>query len=148
MDAFPFGVGEPRLFRGKRDDFRFGVILRRSFSPEGRSRSSACLFAAGGNCLVRPPPHRPPEPKVPLFYGPCHREHQPPDLRHGERDQAGMNLAVNQTLVRSINTSVVALLPVASILFIGAFLLGAGTLRDISLALFVGIIAGTYSSVF
>ncbi|MBC3761931.1 protein translocase subunit SecF [Quadrisphaera oryzae] len=58
------------------------------------------------------------------------------------------NLAVNQTLVRSINTSVVALLPVASILFIGALLLGAGTLRDISLALFVGIIAGTYSSVF
>jgi preprotein translocase subunit SecF len=58
------------------------------------------------------------------------------------------NLATNQTLVRSINTSVVALLPVASILFIGAFVLGAGTLRDISLALFVGIIAGTYSSVF
>ncbi|MGQ7297684.1 protein translocase subunit SecF [Quadrisphaera sp. KR29] len=58
------------------------------------------------------------------------------------------NLAVNQTLVRSINTSVVALLPVASILFIGALLLGAGTLRDISLALFVGILAGTYSSVF
>ena len=59
-----------------------------------------------------------------------------------------VNLAVNQTLVRSINTSVVALLPVASILFIGALLLGAGTLKDISLALFVGIIAGTYSSVF
>ncbi len=58
------------------------------------------------------------------------------------------NLAVNQTLVRSINTSVVALLPVAAILFIGAFLLGAGTLKDISLALFVGILAGTYSSVF
>jgi preprotein translocase subunit SecF len=58
------------------------------------------------------------------------------------------NLAVNQTLVRSINTSVVALLPVASILFIGAFVLGAGTLRDISLALFVGIAAGTYSSIF
>jgi preprotein translocase subunit SecF len=58
------------------------------------------------------------------------------------------NLAVNQTLVRSINTSVVALLPVGSILFIGAFLLGAGTLRDISLALFVGIAAGTYSSIF
>ena len=58
------------------------------------------------------------------------------------------NLAVNQTLVRSINTSVVALLPVASILFIGAFLLGAGTLKDISLALFVGIAAGTYSSIF
>ncbi|MCL3862319.1 protein translocase subunit SecF [Actinotalea sp. K2] len=58
------------------------------------------------------------------------------------------NLAVNQTLVRSINTSVVAVLPVGSILFIGAFLLGAGTLRDIALALFVGIIVGTYSSVF
>ncbi len=59
-----------------------------------------------------------------------------------------VNLAVNQTLVRSINTSVVALLPVGSILFIGALLLGAGTLRDISLALFVGILAGTFSSVF
>ena len=58
------------------------------------------------------------------------------------------NLAVNQTLVRSLNTSVVAVLPVASILFIGAFLLGAGTLRDIALALFVGIIVGTYSSIF
>jgi preprotein translocase subunit SecF len=58
------------------------------------------------------------------------------------------NLAVNQTLVRSINTSVVALLPVASILFIGSFVLGAGTLKDISLALFVGIAAGTYSSIF
>ncbi|MFI7588862.1 protein translocase subunit SecF [Spongisporangium articulatum] len=58
------------------------------------------------------------------------------------------NLAVNQTLVRSINTSVVALLPVGSILFIGAFLLGAGTLRDLSLSLFVGIAAGTYSSIF
>jgi preprotein translocase subunit SecF len=59
-----------------------------------------------------------------------------------------VNLAVNQTLVRSINTSVVALLPVASILFIGAFVLGAGTLRDISLALFIGILAGTYSTIF
>jgi preprotein translocase subunit SecF len=58
------------------------------------------------------------------------------------------NLAVNQTLVRSINTSVVALLPVGAILFIGAILLGAGTLKDLSLALFVGIAAGTYSSVF
>jgi len=59
-----------------------------------------------------------------------------------------VNLAVNQTLVRSINTAVVALLPVAAILFIGATLLGAGTLRDISLALFVGILAGTYSTIF
>ena len=59
-----------------------------------------------------------------------------------------VNLAVNQTLVRSINTSVVAALPVASILFIGAFVLGAGTLRDISLALLIGIAVGTYSTLF
>jgi preprotein translocase subunit SecF len=59
-----------------------------------------------------------------------------------------VNLAINQTLVRSVNTSVVAVLPVASILFIGAAILGAGTLRDIALALFIGILAGTYSSVF
>jgi preprotein translocase subunit SecF len=59
-----------------------------------------------------------------------------------------VNLAVNQTLVRSINTSVVAVLPVASILFIGSVVLGAGTLRDIALALFVGTIVGTYSSIF
>ncbi|WP_426592078.1 protein translocase subunit SecF [Cellulomonas sp. McL0617] len=58
------------------------------------------------------------------------------------------NLAVNQTLVRSINTSVVALLPVAAILFVGAVVLGAGTLRDIALALFVGMLIGTFSSVF
>lgn len=60
----------------------------------------------------------------------------------------GANLAVNQTLVRSINTSVVAVLPVGSILFVGAFLLGAGTLRDIALVLFIGMIVGTFSSVF
>lgn len=59
-----------------------------------------------------------------------------------------VNLAVNQTLVRSVNTSVVAVLPIAAILFIGAAILGAGTLRDIALALFIGVIAGTYSSIF
>ncbi len=59
-----------------------------------------------------------------------------------------VNLAVNQTLVRSINTSVVAALPVASILFIGSMLLGAGTLRDIALSLFVGILCGAYSTMF
>ncbi|MDR2377883.1 MAG: protein translocase subunit SecF [Bifidobacteriaceae bacterium] len=58
------------------------------------------------------------------------------------------NLAVNQTMVRSINTSVVALLPVAAILFIGWALLGPSSLQDISLALFVGMAAGTYSSIF
>ena len=57
-----------------------------------------------------------------------------------------VNLAVNQTLIRSINTGVVAALPVAAILFIGAFALGADTLRDISLALLVGTVAGTYST--
>ncbi|MDC4233228.1 protein translocase subunit SecF [Actinomyces sp. B33] len=59
-----------------------------------------------------------------------------------------VNLAVNQTMVRSINTSVVALLPVGAILFIGLATLGSGTLTDISLALFTGMIAGTYSSIF
>jgi preprotein translocase subunit SecF len=59
-----------------------------------------------------------------------------------------VNLAVNQTLVRSVNTSVVAVLPVAAILFIGAFILGVGTLRDIALALFIGIVVGTYSSIY
>jgi preprotein translocase subunit SecF len=59
-----------------------------------------------------------------------------------------VNLAVNQTLVRSINTGVVAALPVAAILFIGAYVLGAGTLRDIALALFIGIVVGTYSTIF
>jgi preprotein translocase subunit SecF len=58
------------------------------------------------------------------------------------------NLAVNQTIVRSINTSVIALLPVGSILFVGAGLLGAGTLKDLSLALFIGLAIGTYSSLF
>jgi preprotein translocase subunit SecF len=59
-----------------------------------------------------------------------------------------VNLAINQTLVRSINTSIVAVLPVAAILFIGAVFLGAGTLKDIALSLFIGIIVGTYSTIF
>jgi preprotein translocase subunit SecF len=58
------------------------------------------------------------------------------------------NLSVNQTLVRSINTSLIALLPVAAILFFGAYVLGAGTLKDLALVLFVGIAASTYSSIF
>ncbi|MEN9698131.1 MAG: hypothetical protein RL448_86 [Actinomycetota bacterium] len=59
-----------------------------------------------------------------------------------------VNLGVNQTLVRSANTSLIALLPVGSILFVGAGLLGAGTLKDLSLALFIGLATGTYSSIF
>ncbi|HSP59484.1 MAG TPA: protein translocase subunit SecF [Ornithinimicrobium sp.] len=58
------------------------------------------------------------------------------------------NLAVNQTFVRSINTSVVALLPVAVILLVGLTIIGPGTLVDLAWALFIGIAVGTYSSVF
>ena len=57
------------------------------------------------------------------------------------------NLALNQTLVRSINTSLIALLPVAAILAVSVFLLGNGELKDLSLVLFVGMLSGTYSSI-
>ena len=57
------------------------------------------------------------------------------------------NLALNQTLVRSINTSLTALLPVAAILVVGTLLLGNGELKDLSLVLFVGMLSGTYSSI-
>ena len=59
-----------------------------------------------------------------------------------------VNLAVNQTLVRSINTTVVAILPTGAILFIGALWLGAQTLTDISLSIFVGTIVAAYSTIF
>ncbi|WP_426505933.1 protein translocase subunit SecF [Dactylosporangium sp. McL0621] len=58
------------------------------------------------------------------------------------------NLAVNQTLMRSINTGLVALLPVGGLLFIGAGLLGAGTLKDLGLVLFIGMGVAVYSSIF
>jgi preprotein translocase subunit SecF len=58
------------------------------------------------------------------------------------------NLAVNQTLVRSINTSIVALLPVAALLYVSVTGVGSGALKDLSLSLFVGMAAGIYSSVF
>lgn len=58
------------------------------------------------------------------------------------------NEATNKVFMRSINTSLTTLIPVGSLLFIGSALLGADTLRDLALALFVGIAAGTYSSVF
>ncbi|HWU20466.1 MAG TPA: protein translocase subunit SecF [Nocardioides sp.] len=57
------------------------------------------------------------------------------------------NLAVNQTLVRSINTSIVALIPIGAILWVSAVMLGASTLKDLALAQFVGMGAGVYSSV-
>jgi preprotein translocase subunit SecF len=58
------------------------------------------------------------------------------------------NLAVNQVLVRSINTTIIGVLPVAALLFTGAVILGEGPLKDLALALFVGMIAGAYSSIF
>ena len=57
------------------------------------------------------------------------------------------NLALNQTLVRSINTSLIALLPVAAILLVAVIVLGTGELQDLSLVLFVGMLSGTYSSI-
>lgn len=57
------------------------------------------------------------------------------------------NLAVNQTLVRSINTSIVALIPIGAILYVSAIQLGASSLQDLALAQFVGMAAGVYSSV-
>ena len=58
------------------------------------------------------------------------------------------NLAVNQTVVRSINTTVVALLPIAAVLVMGFTLIGPGTLVDLSLVLFIGMAVGAYSSIF
>ena len=58
------------------------------------------------------------------------------------------NLAINQTLMRSINTSLIALLPVAGLLVAGVAILGSGTLKDLALVQLVGMIVGAYSSVF
>jgi preprotein translocase subunit SecF len=66
------------------------------------------------------------------------------DLTYSEM----VNLSMNQTLARSINTSLVAILPVLAVLLIGADLLGATTLQDYGLALFVGLMSGAYSSIF
>ncbi len=77
------------------------------------------------------------------------RENTAPILgtRRSTYSQAA-NLALNQTLVRSINTSVIALLPVTAILIVGTNLLGNGELKDLALVLFVGMLSGTYSSIF
>jgi protein-export membrane protein SecD/preprotein translocase SecF subunit len=62
---------------------------------------------------------------------------------------AGMvNRALNHVLMRSLNTSITALLPVASLLFLGSFVLGATTLEEFALALLIGLFAGAYSSIF
>ena len=59
-----------------------------------------------------------------------------------------VNISLNQVLMRSINTSLTSLLPIGSLLFVGSFALGADTLREFALALFIGITLGTYSSIF
>jgi preprotein translocase subunit SecF len=73
------------------------------------------------------------------------------ELTESEEDKTYseiVNEAMNSVLARSLATSLTSLLPVGSILFVGSFILGAPTLRDFALALFVGIAAGTYSSIF
>ena len=70
-------------------------------------------------------------------------------LRRSNQTYAQLaNLAINQTLVRSVNTSIVALLPVGALLYVGIGTLGSGALKDLALALFVGMAAGAYSSIF
>jgi preprotein translocase subunit SecF len=59
-----------------------------------------------------------------------------------------VNLSMNQVLMRSLNTSLVAIMPIVSILFVGAFLLGATTLQDFGLALLIGLLTGAYSSIY
>ncbi len=66
----------------------------------------------------------------------------------GDTYSAMVNRSLNQVLMRSINTSIVALLPVASLLFVGTYVFGGLALRDFALALFVGLITGAYSSIF
>ena len=68
----------------------------------------------------------------------------------GDRHTASalINMSMNQVVMRSINTSLTSLLPIGSLLFVGSFLLGATTLREFALALFIGVAAGTYSSIF
>ncbi len=68
----------------------------------------------------------------------------------GERHTASaiVNMSMNQVFMRSVNTSLTSLLPIGSLLFVGSFLLGAATLREFALALFVGVTTGTYSSIF
>ncbi len=66
------------------------------------------------------------------------------DVSYGDM----VNLSMNQTLARSINTSLVAILPVLSVLVVGAYILGATTLKTYGLALFIGLLSGAYSSIF
>jgi len=70
------------------------------------------------------------------------------EMRQRSDFETIVNRSMNQVLMRSINTSLTSLLPVGSLLFVGSYALGAETLREFALALFVGIAVGTYSSIF
>jgi preprotein translocase subunit SecF len=72
------------------------------------------------------------------------------EQERGDRHTASalINMSMNQVVMRSINTSLTSLLPIGSLLFVGSYLLGATTLREFALALFIGVAAGTYSSIF
>jgi preprotein translocase subunit SecF len=59
-----------------------------------------------------------------------------------------VNRSLNQVMMRSINTSISSVLPVAGLLFVGVFLFGADTLKDLALAMFIGALVSTYSSIF
>ncbi|MDO9496247.1 MAG: protein translocase subunit SecF [Nocardioides sp.] len=76
------------------------------------------------------------------------RENTHERLKSGQSYSDAANLAVNQTLVRSVNTGIVALIPIGAILYVSAVQLGASSLQDLALAQFVGMAAGVYSSVF
>jgi preprotein translocase subunit SecF len=76
------------------------------------------------------------------------RENTHERLKAGQGYSDAANLAVNQTLVRSINTGIVALIPIGAILYVSAVQLGASSLQDLALAQFVGMAVGVYSSVF
>ncbi|MFA6298411.1 MAG: protein translocase subunit SecF [Nocardioides sp.] len=76
------------------------------------------------------------------------RENTHERLKAGQSYSDAANLAVNQTLVRSVNTGIVALIPIGAILYVSAVQLGASSLQDLALAQFVGMAAGVYSSVF
>ncbi len=66
--------------------------------------------------------------------------------RHTFAEQA--NLAINQTFMRSINTSLISVLPILALMVVAVWLLGVGTLKDLALVQLVGIMVGTYSSIF
>ncbi|GEP34083.1 protein-export membrane protein SecF [Nocardioides szechwanensis] len=76
------------------------------------------------------------------------RENTHERLKPGQSYSDAANLAVNQTLVRSVNTGIVALIPIGAILYVSAVQLGASSLQDLALAQFVGMAVGVYSSVF